>query len=129
MEQGSRAERAIAIAEVVAAFGNNLRSRPDHLAIHSDELSSRPALAPYRESVLPQLDCSTDRLFGPRTGPRQEFSHRAVSVLFAAVMYLSLRARNWPNFLDLELQSEDGWKAVMDTVSEMVQLVLNAKRT
>lgn len=129
LQQGSPAERAAAIAEVVVAFGSNLRSRPDHLAIHSDELSSRPALAPYRDSVLAKLDCSADRLFGGDTGPRQEFSQRAVSVLFAAVMYLSLRTRNWPDFLDLELQSEEGWKTTMNTVSEIVQLVLNAKRS
>jgi len=50
-------------------------------------------------------------------------NHRVIVVLYAALVYLAMRARRSPHFMGLRLDTEAGWRDALAMVREMAQLV------
>lgn len=53
-------------------------------------------------------------------------NHRVIVVLYAAAVYLSMRAARSPAFMGLRLDTESGWNDAMAMVRELAALALPA---
>ncbi len=56
-------------------------------------------------------------------------NHRLIVVLYAATVYLSMRAARSPSFMGLRLDTEAGWDDAMVMVRELAAMALPADET
>jgi AcrR family transcriptional regulator len=110
------------IADELVASAEHLRAHPVTLEFLAEELTATsdlsPAFAEARE------DCRRPFLktmLADRRYLRRE-NHRVIVIIHAALNYLAMRARRSPNFMGLRLDTDAGWRDVLDMARELARL-------
>jgi len=114
------------VAEELVGVAKYLRDHPVSVELLAEELSANTdfsescaaARADHRRPFLRTM------LADPRYLRRD--NHRLIVVLYAAAVYLSMRAARSPAFMGLRLDTEAGWDDAMAMVRELALLALPA---
>jgi len=117
-DAGDAAFRERVAAELVAS-AEALRDNPVMLELMAEELTARSDLSEAFDSARGALGRPFLRTLLSDGRYRRRRNRAVVTVLYAAVSYLAMRARRSPRFMGMRLDTAEGWKTAMDMVREL----------
>jgi hypothetical protein len=109
------------LANILVQLADNLKSNPARLEIHADEISPHSVFTPYKADIFTNLACATDKFFDQFPTKPNVQQQQVFSVILAAVMYLALRKRSSPQFLNLDFATEAGWEKTMQILAQVAR--------
>jgi hypothetical protein len=115
------------LADILIQLGNNLKNSPARLEIHADEISPHSVFQPYQADIFTNLPCATDKFFDQFPHKPNIQQQQVFSVMLAALMYLALRKRSSPTFLNLDFATDSGWAKTMRLFADVAKRALAAK--
>lgn len=110
------------IADELVASAEHLRANPVTLEFLAEELTADSDLSPAFAAA--RDDCRRPFLKTMLTDPRylRRDNYRVIVIIHAALNYLAMRARRSPNFMGLRLDTDAGWRDVLDMARELARL-------
>ncbi len=115
------------IADELVASAEYLRAHPVTLEFLAEELTATSDLSAAFASA--REDCRRPYLktmLGDRRYLRRG-NHRVIVIIHAALIYLAMRSRRSPNFMGLRLDTDAGWRDVLNMARELARLPENAR--
>ncbi len=109
------------LASILVQLAANLKESPARLEIHADEISPHSVFSPFRADIFTNLACATDKFFDQFPTKPNVQQQQVFSVILAAVMYLALRKRASPQFLNLDFSTDAGWEKTMQLVASVAR--------
>ncbi|MFZ1623170.1 MAG: helix-turn-helix domain-containing protein [Gammaproteobacteria bacterium] len=110
------------ISDELVAGAEHLRAHPVTLEFLAEELTATSDLsAAFAEA---RDDCRRPFLETMLGDPRylRRDNRRVIVIIHAALTYLAMRSRRSPNFMGLRLDTEAGWRDVLDMARELSRL-------
>lgn len=105
-------------------FIEALRARPLTLEILAAELHTRNELTAILEAEREQWGEEASRVLGGPEFAAQPWRAHVTVMLIAAVQYLLLRGRKIRVFGPLDLQSDEGWAQIRQSLHELARVML-----
>lgn len=116
------------LAGTLTMLATNLAANPARLEIHADEISPHSIFTPYKADIFTNLPCATDKFFDQFPTKPNAQQQQVFSVMLAAVMYLALRKRSSPQFLNLDFSTDADWQKTLHIVAQVARAAFLASR-
>ncbi len=110
------------ITDELVASAEHLRAHPVTLEFLAEELTATSDLSAafaeardeYRRPFLKTMLNDSRYL--------RRDNHRVIVIIYAALIYLAMRSRRSPNFMGLRLDTDAGWRDVLQMARELARL-------
>jgi AcrR family transcriptional regulator len=110
------------IADELLASAEYLRAHPVTLEFLAEELTAESDLsAAFAEARDANRRPFLRAMLSDRRYLRRD-NHRVIVIVYAALVYLAMRARRSPHFMGIRLDTEAGWRDVLAMARELVEL-------
>lgn len=117
-DQGFRQQ----IADELVASAEHLRAHPVTLEFLAEELTATSDLsAAFAEARDDYRRPFLKTMLADRRYLRRD-NHRVIVIIHAALTYLAMRSRRSPKFMGLRLDTDAGWRDVLDMARELARL-------
>jgi AcrR family transcriptional regulator len=107
------------LSDELVASAEHLRAHPVTLEFLAEELTATSDLSAAFAAA--RNDCRRPYLKTMLRDPRylRRDNHRVIVIIHAALTYLAMRSRRSPNFMGLRLDTDAGWRDVLDMAREL----------
>jgi hypothetical protein len=110
-----------AMKEMLFTHATTLRDRPVALEILAEELLSPSILTEAFAQTRVEFGKEYFAAFDSIRGLHEPMNRSLIIVLSAAANYLAMRTRSAPNYMGLDLDTEEGWNEILSAMDQIVE--------
>lgn len=122
----TRADYRTFLKADLANLAGHLRGHPATLELLAEELTARSDLTESFAKIRRRMGQQEwQRIASGERPPAEQFDLRVPQILYSAVVYLAMRARTSPQFMDLDLSNPGDWDEVLATIDAMIERLVD----